>query len=140
MYNEIIKTLEKIGSREKYVNSQMEGNLTQFRHLQDKLTDVQEKYKSSSTTVNELSRELAIVTEELEGVKAQMDEKGTSMTDSGPLVKIKQALTRMKNELIQMELRIGVLQHVVLAARVSDKDAMQRDIHSDDYFQDVKTF
>ena len=38
-----------------------------------------------------------------------MDEKGTTMTDSGPLVKIKQAITKVKNELIQMELRIGVV-------------------------------
>ena len=49
------------------------------------------------------------ITEELEGIKAQMDEKGTTMTDSGPLVKIKQAITKVKNELIQMELRIGVV-------------------------------
>ena len=31
------------------------------------------------------------------------------MNDSGPLVKIKQALTRMKNEIVHMDLRIGVV-------------------------------
>ena len=49
------------------------------------------------------------ITEELEAIKSQMDEKGTTMTDNAPLVKIKQALTKIKNELIQMELRIGVV-------------------------------
>ena len=49
------------------------------------------------------------VTEELEGVKAEMDERGTSMTDAGPLVRIKQALTRLKGECTQMEVRIGVV-------------------------------
>ena len=43
-----------------------------------------------------------------------MDEKGTTMTDSGPLVKIKQAITKIKNELIQMELRIGVVSYLNL--------------------------
>ena len=38
-----------------------------------------------------------------------MDEKGTSMTDAGPLVKIKQSLTRLKSECTQMEVRIGVV-------------------------------
>jgi len=49
------------------------------------------------------------VTEELERVKAEMDEKGTSMTDAGPLVRIKQSLTRLKAESTQMEVRIGVV-------------------------------
>lgn len=62
--------------------------------------------------MTELARELAQVTEELEGVKAEMDEKGTSMTDAGPLVKIKQALTRLKNECVEMQVRTGVVSFV----------------------------
>jgi len=38
-----------------------------------------------------------------------MDEKGTSMTDAGPLVRVKQSLTRLKAESTQMEVRIGVV-------------------------------
>ena len=52
------------------------------------------------------------VTEELEGVKAEMDEKGTSMTDAGPLVRVKQALTRLKAECTQMDVRIGVVRKI----------------------------
>ena len=48
---------------------------------------------------------------ELEKVKAEMDEKGTSMTDAGPLVRIKQALTRLQTESTQMAVRIGVVRH-----------------------------
>ena len=54
------------------------------------------------------------VTEELEGVKAEMDEKGTSMTDAGPLVRVKQALTRLKTECTQMDVRIGVVSGMCL--------------------------
>ena len=42
-------------------------------------------------------------------MKAAMDEKGTSMTDAGPLVRVKQSLTRLKAESTQMEVRIGVV-------------------------------
>ena len=49
------------------------------------------------------------MTEALEGVKAEMDEKGTSMTDAGPLVRVKQALTRLKAECTQMDVQIGVV-------------------------------
>lgn len=56
-----------------------------------------------------MARELAQVSEELETVKAEMDQRGTSMTDAAPLVKIKQALTKLKAESTQMEIRLGVV-------------------------------
>jgi estrogen-related receptor beta like 1 len=37
--------LDKIGSREKYLNSQLESLLTQFRSAQDRLAEMREKYK-----------------------------------------------------------------------------------------------
>lgn len=46
------------------------------------------------------------------------------MTDAGPLVKIKQALTRLKNETMSMEIRIGVVQHTLLNAKVSTANQM----------------
>ena len=88
---------------------QLEHHIHEFRTSQDRLAEVREKYKQGSSSVNDLARELAQVTEELEGVKAAMDEKGTSMTDAGPLVRIKQSLMRLKAESTQMEVRIGVV-------------------------------
>lgn len=37
--------------------------------------------------------------EELEIIKAQMDERGESMTDTGPLVKLKEAMKKVKKEI-----------------------------------------
>ena len=88
---------------------QLEHLIQDFRTSQDKLAEVKERHKGAGSSVTELSRELAQVTDELEGVKAEMDEKGTSMTDAGPLVKVKQALTRLKNESTEMQVRIGVV-------------------------------
>ena len=44
--------------------------------LQDKLTAIKEKYEESSGGVNDLTQTLATITEELERVKIQMDERG----------------------------------------------------------------
>ena len=49
------------------------------------------------------------VTESLERVKSEMDERGSNMIDAGPLVRIKQALTRLRSECTQMDVRIGVV-------------------------------
>ena len=51
----------------------------------------QEEYAGNSEQINTLTNELAAVSEELETVKARMDERGNSMTDTSPLIKIKYA-------------------------------------------------
>lgn len=98
-----------------YVCLQLDLHIQDFRKSQDHLAEVKEKYTQGSGGVTSLARELAQVSEELEAVKAEMDQRGTSMTDAAPLVKIKQALTKLKAESTQMEVRLGVVSdHVVV--------------------------
>ncbi|CAG5136773.1 unnamed protein product [Candidula unifasciata] len=48
LQDEISHTLEKISSREKYINSQLEHLLVNFRHAQDALAETKEKYRQAS--------------------------------------------------------------------------------------------
>lgn len=121
LHQEISKTLEKIGSREKYINNQLEHLMQEYRSQQDQHAEAKERYKQSSGGVTELTQKLALITDDLEQVKQQMDERGTNMTDSGPLVRIKQALSRLRQETIEMELRIGVVEHSLQQARLHEK-------------------
>eukprot|EP00126_Sphaerothecum_destruens_P009612 Sdes_comp20550_c0_seq10m15305 len=116
---EMSVTLEKIQSREKYVNTQLDNLIQEYRRNQDKLAEVREKYNGSSGTITEYTNELARISEELDSVKSQMDERGTSMTDASPLVKIKQALSKLKTEIVQMNLRIGVVEHTLLSSKLT---------------------
>ena len=50
-----------------------------------------------------------------------MEERGTNMTDSGPLVRIKQALTKLNQETMEMDLQIGVHEHSLLQGRLREK-------------------
>eukprot|EP00057_Strongylocentrotus_purpuratus_P029037 XP_011683511.1 PREDICTED: intraflagellar transport protein 57 homolog [Strongylocentrotus purpuratus] len=129
LQKEITRTLEKIGSREKYINNQLEHLLQDFRGTQDGLAEVKEQYRQASGGVTERTRQLAEVTEELERIKQEMEERGSSMTDGSPLVKIKQALQRLKNEVIQMDVRVGVVEQNLLQAKLKDKTNMQRDMN-----------
>ena len=62
------------------------------------------------------------------------------MTDGTPLVNIRKTLSRLKQEVVNMDVRIGVVEHTLLQARMKDKSNMQRDMHSihhlqtDDYY------
>ena len=72
---------------------------------------------------------LAQIMDDIEAVKMEMEERGSSMTDGSPLVNIRRALARVKSEITSMDVRIGVLEHTLLQARMKDRSNMQRDFH-----------
>uniref|UniRef100_A0A8D0HWQ5 Intraflagellar transport protein 57 homolog n=1 Tax=Sphenodon punctatus TaxID=8508 RepID=A0A8D0HWQ5_SPHPU len=130
LHNEISRTLEKVSSRERYINNQLEHLVQEYRAVQAQLSEAKEKYQQGSGGVTERTRILSEITEELEKVKQEMEEKGSSMTDGAPLVKIKQALTKLKQETVQMDIRIGVVEHTLLQLKLKEKSNMTRDMHA----------
>uniref|UniRef100_A0A8C1V7C2 Intraflagellar transport protein 57 homolog n=1 Tax=Cyprinus carpio TaxID=7962 RepID=A0A8C1V7C2_CYPCA len=127
---DISKTLEKVSSREKYLNTQLEHLISEYRQAQAQLNKVKELYQQASGGVTERTRILAEISEELEKVKQEMEEKGSSMSDGAPVVKIRQSLTKLKQELEQMDVRMGVVEHTLLQAKLREKNNMTRDMHA----------
>ncbi|XP_027144068.1 intraflagellar transport protein 57 homolog isoform X1 [Larimichthys crocea] len=130
LQEDIGKTLEKVSSREKYINNQLEHLIQDYRGAQAKLSEAKERYQQASGGVTERTRVLAEISEELEKVKQEMEEKGSSMSDGAPVVKIKQSLTKLKQEIVQMDVRIGVVEHTLLQAKLKEKSNMTRDMHA----------
>ena len=69
-----------------------------------------------------------------------MEERGSSMTDGSPLVNIRKSLARVKAEIVAMDVRIGVVEHTLLQARLKDKEHNQRDYNLEVKDQDKKIF
>ncbi|KAM3866124.1 intraflagellar transport protein 57 homolog [Diretmus argenteus] len=130
LQEDISKTLEKVSSREKYINNQLEHLIQEYRGVQAKLSEAKERYQQGSGGVTERTRVLAEISEELEKVKQEMEEKGSSMSDGAPVVKIRQSLTKLKQEVVQMDIRIGVVEHTLLQAKLKEKSNMTRDMHA----------
>ncbi|EGI68635.1 Intraflagellar transport protein 57-like protein [Acromyrmex echinatior] len=130
IYTDIGSTLDKIKTRETYLNKQLEPSLTDYRSLQEELSKVKEQYRDVSGGVTERTRVLNKLVEELEHVKREMDERGSSMTDGTPLINIKKMITRMKNEISEMNIRIGVLEYSLMCARVRDRTQLREDMNS----------
>lgn len=61
LYDEISRTLEKIASREKYINSQLDEPMQTLRNYQDKLAEIKETYKTRSIGINERTQQLSQV-------------------------------------------------------------------------------
>ncbi|NWW37157.1 IFT57 protein, partial [Panurus biarmicus] len=128
LHHEISRTLEKINSREKYINSQLEHLVQEYRSAQALLSERLFKILYSSGLIKK--KIYFKVTEALEKVKQETEEKGSSMTDGAPLVKIKQALTKLRQETIQMDIQIGVMEHTLLQSKLKEKSNMTRDMHA----------
>ncbi|NWY91183.1 IFT57 protein, partial [Loxia curvirostra] len=125
LHKEISRTLEKINSREKYINNQLEHLVQEYRSAQAMLSEVLLIFCCCLVLKKSLK-----ITEALEKVKQETEEKGSSMTDGAPLVKIKQALTKLRQETIQMDIQIGVMEHTLLQSKLKEKSNMTRDMHA----------
>ncbi|OQR67557.1 intraflagellar transport protein 57-like [Tropilaelaps mercedesae] len=121
LYNNIGQTLDKLAKRERYINSQVEGLLEELKSTQEELTKVKEQYKDVSGGVTERSRILASISQEVEDVKHELDERGTSMTDGTPLIHIKKSLQKLKTEVAQLDVRIGVAVNTLLKAKLRER-------------------
>lgn len=67
-----------------------------------------------------MSAEFNQIDQELEEVKANVDELGKKMADTTPLVNIKESLKRIKSEIKQMDLRIGMLMHTIMQNKMQN--------------------
>ncbi|KAG7325656.1 hypothetical protein KOW79_010581 [Hemibagrus wyckioides] len=98
--------------------------------LRPKKGTVKELHQQASRGVTERTRTIAEINEELEKVKQEMDEKGSSMSDGVPVVKIRQSLTKLKQEIQEMDVRLGVVEQTLLQAKLKEKSNMTRDMHA----------
>lgn len=86
LHTDIGNTLDKVKMREMHINRQLEPALNEFRAVQEELSKVKEQYRDVSGGVTERTRTLNKLTEELEQVKKEMDERGSSMTDGSKFI------------------------------------------------------
>ena len=105
------RTLTALRQAESKLNTQCHAEIATFAEKQEELKAKQEEYGKNSEYINQLTNDLAVVSEELASIKGRMDERGNSMTDTAPLIKIKSALSQIRNETKQMEIRIGSSPH-----------------------------
>ncbi|KAG8037464.1 hypothetical protein G9C98_005674 [Cotesia typhae] len=130
LHTDIANTLDKIKMREMYLNKQLEPTLVEFRSLQEELLKIKEHYRDVSGGVTERTRTLNKLSDELEQVKKEMDERGSSMTDGTPLINIKKTITKLKSEISEMNVRIGVLEYTLMCTKIRDRVQMQEDMNN----------
>ena len=128
----ISQSLERIQQKERYMNQQFDNLSREYKEMQEKFRDINERYNRSNDNVQELTNSLGIINDQLEEAKAQQEERGSSMTDTKPLVRIKDALKALQEEMKEMELKIGVVGYTLLNAKMKSKIKIGTADESDD--------
>ena len=104
--------------KENYINKQFEHDKQSYATLKQELDAVERSFNESTENVNKLTNELGGIAEQLDEMKGTMADRGNSMTDTSPLVQIKQALKQIKQEVVTFDLQIGVAGHALMQQKL----------------------
>lgn len=115
---DLAELLEMVSIREKSINTSMKHLASDYQQSAEKQSELKQQLQSAQSRVTALSNELATVSEALDDIKGQMDERGSSMTDTSPLIRIKASLSSLRGEVKAMDLQLGVVGHAVMQYRV----------------------
>merc|ERR1712166_1384113 len=116
---EVHNGLEEVRKSERRMNTNLEHLVDDFRNRSKQTEEDKMQYETVLSKVNDLTNNLASISDELEEVKNKMEDRGSSMTDASPVVNMKKSLSQVKHDSKLMDIRIGVAQHALLQAKLS---------------------
>jgi estrogen-related receptor beta like 1 len=123
---DVKQVLEKLASRERYFQSQLEHHISDYRQVMERNNEVSERHREASDKVNAATSELSNITDDLETIKSQMQDRGESYTDATPVQAIKTSIANIKEEIAQFDVRVAVLQQNLLQVRMKAQDEANR--------------
>jgi len=118
---ELSGALSRIRDKENFINTQFDQRALDYRHQQEELTTVQAQYTQLNEVVMNLQIELKNVSEELEVVKNDMEDRSSTVTDTAPIVKMKDAFKKLRADTRQLEVRIGVVSHTLMQSKLRQR-------------------
>ena len=118
--HEVSSALEKISSKEKILNRGQTGSQGNVQTAQT-LKLLQEDHEKLETHVEELSTTHFDIEEELEKIQSDMGNIGEKISDTSPLLKIKKGIERVKRDVKQIDIRIGVVSNTLLQSKLKDR-------------------
>lgn len=81
---ELNGSLEKLTTRERYLNEQFDRLMDGYRAQRRQLSQIQNTYNTRTEAVSDRNNELHRIGEQLTEMKTMMDERGTNISDATP--------------------------------------------------------
>lgn len=118
---ELSGALERIRSKEAFINTQFDHRALDYRQQQEELTTVQTQYTELNEVVMNLQIEMKNLAEESDTVKSEMEERSSTVTDTAPIVKMKEAFKKLRSDTRHLEVRIGVVSNTLMQSQLRQR-------------------
>lgn len=118
--------LERVEQKEKFMNSQYSELGAQYRELQGKVRDATERFETSQSLVVDLTEELEGLDGKIDKVRTDHEVKGKEVTDTTPMMKLRESLKHLDAETRKMDLRMGIVGHTLLQSAMRAKTHARR--------------
>lgn len=107
---DVTRAIQAIQTREKNLNSRFETSVSDYAARAAQLAEIEEKHKKRVEEVNNMQTELMNVIDKLEKTKNSLKERQAEASDNSPLMKIKTAIAKLKEDNKGLELQSAILQ------------------------------
>lgn len=114
--------MDKIESREKHLNNDLKSMIEQYKSISTEHAQMQTQLEQIQSEILEYEKQYDRMNHEYETIKMQMEQRGATMSDGSPFINLKKAIARIKEEIIQMNLEISVMQHSI------DRDIIKENV------------
>lgn len=94
-----------------------------YKLKSEQLKGITVLHSNLKNSVKEMGDQYRTISDKLETINSKVNEHGVNVTDNSPLNKIKTAIQNLKNEIKQMDVRMGVLNHTILFSQLKQKDS-----------------
>ncbi|XP_062133234.1 intraflagellar transport protein 57 homolog [Drosophila sulfurigaster albostrigata] len=111
LHSEFTFSLEKIESREKHLNNELQQLIQQYKELSIELSTVQYAQTQLQTDMEKQMNQLSEVMAEQELKKEEMERRGQVMSDGSSVQQIKKAIVKLKDDIAQLNLEVALLVH-----------------------------
>lgn len=100
--------------------------IERYRNAKDRLDSLQTEHTTLSSMVADETQELTDLITRLDATKKSIKDKGRRMTDTTPLIRIKTAIQTVREEMREMDVRIGILSHLLLQSQLAVAQSNRR--------------
>lgn len=121
---DVTKAIDAIENREKMLNNRFQTSVMQYAEKAKSLETVEKKHRERVEAVNKLQAELTTVIDKLSSTKQNLDEKQKEVSDNSPLMSIKTATAKLRDEIKALELRSAILQRSLTQTWLEEKEIL----------------
>lgn len=114
LQQELSSALQKVSSNEEKIREELQPLIQQYLSVRARLHQEEERRQQADARVTEKRQELTEISAEARKTPQEMKDRDSSVSAGAPALRIRHSLTRLKQEVVQMDQRTGVVQHSLL--------------------------